>query len=238
MIRPPTRACLRIRYCPRSIGSGSGFQRRSAVQRPVGPVLVVVGLVVAQGPPEVGLVPGESAVQELAAASPGPALGDGVHAGRPDVAEHGPDPGVGEDRVGRGGEVRAAVADHELDPVGLFAEVHDQVAGLLDGLLSGGMRRDSEDPDASAGVLDHGQDVGLGAIQQVDDEQVAGQDRLGLGTQELRPGRTGPSQRRVNTVGLEDLPNGRRRDLYSQPGQLAVDASMCCQAAGLAWRAR
>ena len=25
LIRPPTRACLRIRYCPRSIGSGSGF---------------------------------------------------------------------------------------------------------------------------------------------------------------------------------------------------------------------
>jgi hypothetical protein len=29
------------------------------------------------------------------------------------------------------GEVRSAVADHELDPMCLFAEVHDQVAGLL-----------------------------------------------------------------------------------------------------------
>jgi hypothetical protein len=51
------------------------------------------------------LVPGEGAVQELAAASPDPALGDRVHAGRPHVAQHGPDPGVGEDRVERGDEV-------------------------------------------------------------------------------------------------------------------------------------
>jgi hypothetical protein len=34
---------------------------------------------------------------------------------RQDVAQHGPDAGAGEDRVECGGEVRAAVADHELD---------------------------------------------------------------------------------------------------------------------------
>jgi hypothetical protein len=33
------------------------------------------------------------------------AFGDRVHAGRPHVAQHGPDPGGGEDRVERGGEV-------------------------------------------------------------------------------------------------------------------------------------
>jgi hypothetical protein len=48
-----------------------------------------------------GLVPDEGAVQELAAASADPAFGDRVHAGRLDVAEHGPDPGVGEDGAGR-----------------------------------------------------------------------------------------------------------------------------------------
>src|ERR1039458_7748603 len=81
------------------------------------------------------LAPDQGAVQELAAASSDPAFGDRVHAGRPDVAEHGPDAGVGEDRVERGGEVRAAVADHELDPVCLSAEVYEQVAGLLGGPL-------------------------------------------------------------------------------------------------------
>jgi hypothetical protein len=38
-------------------------------------VLIVVGLVIAQYPPQVGLVPDEGAVQEFAAASPDPAFG-------------------------------------------------------------------------------------------------------------------------------------------------------------------
>jgi hypothetical protein len=114
-------------------GPGSGFQRRGAVQGAVRPVLIVMSLVLAQDPPQLSLVPDQDAIQELAAASPDPASGDRVHARRPDVAQDGPDPGVGEDRVERGGEVRPAVADHELDPMRLVAEVHDQVAGLLGG---------------------------------------------------------------------------------------------------------
>jgi hypothetical protein len=107
------------------------------------------------------------------------------HTGRPHVAQHGPDPGIGQDRVECGGEVRATIADHELHPFRLFAEIHDQVAGLLGGPLPGGMQRDAEDTDAPGRVPDHGQDVGLGAVEQVNAEEVAGQDRLGLGAQEL-----------------------------------------------------
>jgi hypothetical protein len=33
------------------------------------------------------------------------------------------------------------------------------------------MRRHTEDSDAPGRVLDHGQDVGLGTIEQVDDEE-------------------------------------------------------------------
>jgi hypothetical protein len=54
-----------------------------------------------------------------------------------DIAEHGPDPGIGEDRVGRGREVGAAVADHELGLARSLVEVHDQVAGLLGGPFPG-----------------------------------------------------------------------------------------------------
>src|ERR1022692_4174761 len=99
----------------------------------MGPVLVVMGFIIAQDLSQMGLVPDEGAVQELAAASPDPAFGDRVHPGRPDVAERGPDAGVGQDCVERGGEIRATVADHELDPVRLFSEVHEKVAGLLRG---------------------------------------------------------------------------------------------------------
>ena len=123
--------------------------------------------------------------KEFAAASADPAFGDCVHAGRPDVAEHGPDPGIGEDGVERGREVRAAVADHEVDSVCLLVKVHEEVAGLLGGSFAGGMEGDAEDADAPGRVLYHGQDIGLGAVEQVDREEVARQDRLGLGAQEL-----------------------------------------------------
>jgi hypothetical protein len=75
-------------------------------------------------------------------------FGDRVHPGRPHVAAHGPDPGVGEDRVECSGEVRATVADHELHPLCLSAEVHDQVTGLLRGPFPGGVQRDAKDADA------------------------------------------------------------------------------------------
>jgi hypothetical protein len=163
---------------------GQWLQRRCCVQGAVRPVLIVMSLVFAQDLPQMGLVPDQGAIQELAAASPDPAFGDHVHAGRPDVAQHGPDPGVGEDRVERGGEVGAAVADHELDSVRMFAEVHDQVACMLGGPRPGGMLGDAEDADAPGGVLDYCQDAGRGAVDQVGGEEVAGQYRLGLGAQE------------------------------------------------------
>jgi hypothetical protein len=42
----------------------------------VRPVLIVVDLVLAQDPPQMGLVPDEGPVEELAAASADPAFGD------------------------------------------------------------------------------------------------------------------------------------------------------------------
>ena len=169
------------------------------------PVQVVVGLVRAQDPPEMALIPDQGAVQELAPASADPAFGYRVHPGRPDVAEHGPDPGIGEDRAERSRVVGAAVADHELDPVRLLAQVHHQVAGLLGGPLPGRVQGDSEDADAPRGVLDHGQDVSLGAIEQICREEVTRQDCLGLGAQEQRPGRRSPPRRGIDPGLLQDL---------------------------------
>jgi hypothetical protein len=47
------------------------------------------------------------------------------------------------------------------------------------------MEGDAEDADAPRRVLDYAQDAGLGAAGQVDREEVARQDGLGLGPQEL-----------------------------------------------------
>jgi len=67
------------------------------------------------------------------------------------------------------------------------------------------MQGDSEDADAPGCVLDHGQDVDLGAVEQVDCEEVACQDRLGLGAQELRPGWPGSARRRVDPGIPQDI---------------------------------
>jgi hypothetical protein len=85
-------------------------------------MLIVVGLVLAQDPPQLGRVPDEGSVQDLVAAHPDPAFGDCAHSGSLDVTEHGLDPGIGENCVERGREVRSAVTDHELEPVRLAAE--------------------------------------------------------------------------------------------------------------------
>jgi hypothetical protein len=64
---------------------------------------------------------------------------------------------------------------------------------LLGGPFPGRVQGDAEDADAPGRVLDHGQHVSLGAAGQAGREEVARQDRLGLRTQELRPGWPGPS---------------------------------------------
>jgi hypothetical protein len=93
-----------------------------------------------------------------------------------------------------------------------------KVAGLLGGPFPSGMQGDSEDSDAPGGVVYHGQDVGLSAVEQVGGEEVAGQDHLGLGAQELRPGRPGSARRGVDSGVLQNFPCRRRRYLHSQAG--------------------
>jgi hypothetical protein len=70
------------------------------------------------------------------------------------------------------------------------------------------MRRDAEDPDAPGRVFYHGQDVGLGAVEKVNREEVAREDGVGLGAQELRPGRPGPVPAGIYADDLENLPYG------------------------------
>ena len=52
------------------------------------------------------------------------------------------DVGAGEHGVERGGEFAVPVADQEPEPVGVLAEVHEQVAGLLGDPPAGGMGGD------------------------------------------------------------------------------------------------
>jgi hypothetical protein len=171
------------------------------------------------------LIPDEGTVEKLASASRDPAFGDRVHARRPGVAEHSPDPGISEDRVERSCLVQAAITDHELNPVACSPRSISKFRACWAVHAPRRLQGDTEDADAPGDVPDHGQDVSLSAVEQVSGE-VARQDRPGPGAQELRPGSLlvpmrGPSQRPS-----QDLPQGRRRCLHSQAGQLTVDPAV------------
>ncbi len=68
--------------------------------------------------------------------------------------------------------------------------------------------------------LDDEQDAEPAKQRGVDAREVGRDDRPGLGTDELRPGRSGAITGRVYPRGTEDLPARRRGDTVAAP---AVD---------------
>jgi hypothetical protein len=96
------------------------FQRGGCVQGAVRPVQIVMGLVLAQDPPQMIPVPDEGTVQELAAASPDPAFSDRVHPRRPDVAAH-----------GRRGSRRHMISDHYGRVTGIATSLLTATDGIL-----------------------------------------------------------------------------------------------------------
>ena len=103
-------------------------------------------------------------------------------------------------------------------------EVHEQVAGQLGEPGSGRVGGDAEDVHAAGGVLDDEERVEPVQGDRVEVEQVAGEDRLGLRSEELRPGRSGPPRRGVDAGGVQDFPDGGGADLVAEAGEFAVDA--------------
>jgi hypothetical protein len=75
-------------------------------------------------------------------------------------------------------------------PLTGVVEIHEQVAGQLGQPGAGRVGGDTEDVHAAGGVLDDEERVQPVQGEGVEVEQVAGQDRVGLCPQELRPGRS------------------------------------------------
>jgi len=82
----------------------------------------------------------------------------------------------------------------------------------------------AQDPDAPAGVLGHGEHVLPRPGQSDGLEEIAGRQGIGLGAQEVGPGRYGAFGCRVDPGILQDLPHGGGGHLRAQDEQLTVDA--------------
>ena len=152
------------------------------------------------------LVPDQGTVQQLAPAAADPPFRDRIHSRRPGGGADDPHACCPEHRIERRREAGVPVVQHELDPRPGIFQVHEQVPGLLhdpglDGVLGG-----AEDPDAAGAVLDDGQHIDPGAVEQVGGEEVQRQDPLRLRPQEPGPARAVPAGRRIDPRALEDPP--------------------------------
>jgi hypothetical protein len=88
----------------------------------------------------------------------------------------------------------------------------------------GWVRGGAQDPDPAAGVLDHREHVHSCPGQGGRLQEVAGQQGIGLGAQEVRPGGGGPFGCRIDSGFLQDLPYGGCGHLHAQDEQFAVQA--------------
>jgi hypothetical protein len=84
------------------------------------------------------------------------------------------------------------------------------------------VRGDAEEVDLAGGVFDDEERIEPGQGDGVEVEQVAGEDGVGLGSEELCPGGPGSLWCGVDSGGLEDLPDGGGADLVAEAGEFAV----------------
>jgi hypothetical protein len=85
---------------------------------------------------------------------------------------------------------------------------------------------DAEDVHPPGGVLDDEERVQPAHGDGVEMEQVAGEDRVRLGPQELGPRRSGSPCRGVDAGVMQDGPDRGGADLVAEAGKFAVDASI------------
>jgi hypothetical protein len=182
--------------------------------------------VLAQHRREVARPGDQEMIETFAAQGADEAFRDGV---RPRCSCRGADDadvGTGEYRVEGGGELAVAVADQELKAVGVLAEVHEQVAGLLGHPRPGGVGGDPGEVHAAAAVLDNDQDVEAAEEDGVDVGKVDREDPVGLRGEELLPGRSGPERGGIDARGLEDHPHGGGGNVVAESDELTLDAAV------------
>jgi hypothetical protein len=166
---------------------------------------VVVGHVLAEDCRQMTLADDEQRVGALPADGAHPTLRERVRPGRLRRSLDHVDAFGGEHRVERGSELRVAVAQQEPQRSSALVEVHQQVPGLLGHPGAGRMRGHPDQVDPAGGDLHEEQHVDPPEEHGIDGEEIAGQHRVRLGGQKLRPGRPAAPRRRVDAGLVEDF---------------------------------
>jgi len=189
----------------------------------VRPVLVVMPDVVAKDCFEMMTAKNECPVEALFTYGPYPPLRDRVRTRRSDGRPDHLDAFGDEHLVETGGELRVAISDQEPERPSVLGEISCEVAGDLGDKRAGRMIGDTEDVDHPTLELNHEKHIELVETDRVHDEEVSGQDALGLGGEELLPGRS-TARSWSETVAAKDPADRARGHADSEPAQLALDA--------------
>jgi len=196
------------------------FESKAAMR----PMLVVMPDVVAKDCFEVVTAENERPVETLFPDGPYPPLRDRVRTRRSDGRPDHLDAFGDEHLVEAGGELRVAISDQEPEGPTVLGEISCEVAGDLGDKRAGRMSANTEDVDYAALELNHEQHIELVETDRVHDEEVGGQDALGLGGEELFPGRS-TARSWSETVASKDPADRARGDADPKPVKLALDAN-------------
>ena len=131
------------------------WARWTQLQRSMRPLCVVVRGVGREYPAEVLFPDDQHAVGQFGADGQHEAFGEAVRPQAPRRDFDHLDARICRYRVEGGRELSGAIADEEPEPCGTFAEVHDEVAGLLGGPGPVGMAGHAEDVQVAVADLEH-----------------------------------------------------------------------------------
>jgi hypothetical protein len=151
------------------------------------PVPVVEVLELPQRVQQVLPVPDQGAVQQFTAARPYPPLHDRIHAWYPDAGEHDLHTRISQHGIENTGKLPVPVAVQVPGSGSGVLQIHDQVTGSLGDPRGGRVRGRAQDPYPAGRMLYHRQHEHPRPTQGDGFEEVTGQQRVGLGTQEASP---------------------------------------------------
>jgi hypothetical protein len=190
----------------------------------VRPLLVVVANIATQQPQQMAPPEQQRPVQTVRPFSLDPALGVGIRLRRPDRRSEDL-PTLATEHVVEGtSELGIVVAEQKPDRHSPIAEIHRGIPGLLSDPRRVRLGRDPGENDPPATEVDEAQPVEDLEPDRLHRVQVARHDALGLGSQELRPGRAGASRRWAHAVSSQQRPDGRGIQADAELAQLPTDA--------------
>ena len=130
----------------------------------------------------------QQVVERLAPEGSNDPFAVGVHPWRPQRGLQGLYAVGGEDRVEGPGVFGVPIADQEPQRVNVGAQLGGEVSRLLHGPRCGRVRGDPGDMQSACAVFEEYQRIYPAEVGQVDVDEVAGDNALGLLGEELAPG--------------------------------------------------